>query len=85
MKQYNASASSFRNAVDVVPKVHRQKILFPSLPCITQDDDDNKNPDNKDNTPILPCYSLRSQANILANSVIVEEPPNVINVDPSRK
>ena len=58
---------------------------FPSLPCITQDENDEPHQNNEYNSPLQPRYSLRSRANIIANSVIIEEPTNVTNFNPARK
>ena len=62
-----------------------KRTVLPTLHCITQEDDE-KNPTNINGDDLaLPRYCLRSQANIIANSVIIEEPPDVTNFNSARK
>ena len=49
-----------------------------------EDDDEGNHTNNNDDDIILPRYRLRSQTNVVENSIIIDEPPNVTNFNPER-
>jgi hypothetical protein len=83
------SATSSEGAKNVTPtttkETQHKRVRFPTLPCITQEYDESDPTDTNDDDLTLPRYRLRSHVNIIANSVIIDEPPNVANFNPEGK